>query len=342
MKNSTQLESKLSLEDIIGTSLKIPGVKVSRNDFLRSQFNASDIDIDELLAVGPVEYGISREQLSILVNKLIVKRTSQSSAASFIAGIPGGIAMAATIPADMLQFFGMALRLAQEISYLYGSQDLWSNGEIDDEKVKSQLIIYCGVMFGVSGAVSGMRIVTAQLAKTALNKIPQKALMKQFWYRMLKQIGKILSFKVTKDTFAKGVSKAIPVIGGVISGSLNFASMMPMAKRLYKAFDKSIFDYSDEEFESDLNTVEKMANGEVVVDSENNSKSEIKEKISGGLKSASAGISDFVGKFKKKTESKSESENDSFEQIKKFKELLDMGVITQDEFDKKKSELLGL
>jgi hypothetical protein len=30
------------------------------------------------------------------------------------------------------------------------------------------------------------------------------------------------------------------------------------------------------------------------------------------------------------------------EELKKFKELVDMGVITQEEFDKKKKDLLGL
>lgn len=33
---------------------------------------------------------------------------------------------------------------------------------------------------------------------------------------------------------------------------------------------------------------------------------------------------------------------DAAEEIKKFKELLDMGIITQDEFDAKKKQLLGL
>lgn len=59
----------------------------------------------------------------------------------------------------------MALRLAQELSYLYGGGDLWVDGQIDDEKVKSQLIMYCGVMFGVSGAVSGVRVLSTQIAK---------------------------------------------------------------------------------------------------------------------------------------------------------------------------------
>ena len=39
--------------------------------------------------------------------------------------------------------------------------------------------------------------------------------------------------------------------------------------------------------------------------------------------------------------SSSKSENDAIEQIKKYKELLDAGVITTDEFEEKKKELLN-
>ena len=37
-----------------------------------------------------------------------------------------------------------------------------------------------------------------------------------------------------------------------------------------------------------------------------------------------------------------ESNNDSYEELKKLKELLDMGIITQEEFDQKKKDLLDL
>jgi len=40
--------------------------------------------------------------------------------------------------------------------------------------------------------------------------------------------------KMTKDVFAKGVSKAVPVVGGVVSGGLTYATFKPMAKRLQK------------------------------------------------------------------------------------------------------------
>ena len=95
-------------------------------------------------------------------------------------GIPGGLAMAATIPADILQFYGMTLKLAQELTYLYGAQDLWKDGKVDEEMVRNQLILYCGVMFGVSGAAAGVRLLSTQVAKVALKKLPQKALTKTF------------------------------------------------------------------------------------------------------------------------------------------------------------------
>ena len=192
MENQLALAKELTLENIISHSIQIPGVKVNRDSFLAEMFSDVDCNIHDILELGPVNAGISRETLSAISSKLILIRTSQSSLASFVAGIPGGLAMAATIPADTLQFFGMALRLAQELSYIYGAQNLWEDGKIDDEKVKSNLIMYCGVMFGVSGAVCGVRVLTTQLAKVALKKIPQKALTKTFWYPIVKQVAKAI------------------------------------------------------------------------------------------------------------------------------------------------------
>ena len=168
--DNKEIASDLMLEEIVAKAIQIPGVKVDRNKFLAEQFSSKVDMLENIINNGPVEGQVSREEINNLANKLIIKRTSQSSIASFAAGIPGGLAMAATIPADMLQFFGMSLRLAQELSYLYGADDLWSNGEVDDEKIKNQLILYCGVMFGVSGAVSGVRVLSTQIAKTALKK----------------------------------------------------------------------------------------------------------------------------------------------------------------------------
>ena len=313
-EKNDDLAKQMMLEEIITKAVQIPGVKVNRRQFLAEQFASKADNLEELLDKGPVEAGMKREDINLLAKKLILTRTSQSSIASFVAGIPGGLAMAATIPADILQFFAIALRLAQELSYLYGAQDLWDDGKIDDDKVKSQLILYCGV-----------RVLSTQLSKTALKKIPQKALTKTFWYPILKKIGNFIGIGLTKKTFAQSVSKAVPVIGGFISGGINFASMMPMANKLNDTLDKATFDYSDEEFNKDIEIIMNPDEYENVTEDDTSDS-----------KKASNGISKFISKVGKK------DENDPYEEIKKLKDLLDNGIITQEEFERKKKQLLDL
>ena len=328
-------KKEFALENVITSAVQIPGVKVDRRKFLSEVFATEEYAIQDILEFGPIQTGVQQDKLAKLADKLILKRTSQSSLASFAAGIPGGLAMAATVPADILQFFGMALRLAQELSYLYGADDLWKNGQIDDEKVQNQLLLYCGVMFGVSGAVSGVRVLSTQIAKTTLKKLPQKALTKTFWYPMVKQIGKAIGVKVTKSTVAKGVSKAIPVLGGVISGGLNFASMMPMANRLQTALDSANFGYTEEDLENDIDIIEAI---DLSQENEFVEEQDVKAKIIEGSKKIGGNISELFGK--KKAEQPSEAD-DTFEALKKLSELKEMEVITQEEFDNKKTELLS-
>lgn len=335
MSETKDVAKDLSLENVITTAIQIPGVRVNRKEFLSVMFAKEDVELQDIINRGPIECEVPQEKLSVMAQKLILKRTSASSVASFVAGIPGGLAMAATIPADVMQFFGMALRLAQELSYLYGANDLWEDGKIDDEKVKNQLLLYCGVMFGVSGAVSGVRVLSTQIAKTTLKKLPQKALTKTFWYPILKQIGKAIGIKVTKSAVANGVSKAIPIVGGVISGGLNFASMMPMAKRLQETLDSASFGYTEEEFAKDIIEIENFSEVSDIQPEEN--KKDIKVKITEGGKKTTEAISRL---FTKNKSAESLNEEDVFEKIKKLAELKDSQIITEEEFETKKSELL--
>ena len=349
MEQSKKDTSNFALEPIITTALKLPGVKVNRNAFLSETFAGEGVDLHTIIDVGPVQAGISRERIGKIAAKLIVTRTSQSSFASFVAGIPGGFAMAATIPADIAQFFGMALRLAQELSYLYGGADLWQGNQIDDERVKNQLILYCGVMFGVSGAVSGVRALSTQIAKTALKKLPQKALTKTFWYPIIKQIGKAIGLKVTKTTVAKGVSKAVPIVGGLISGSLNYASMMPMANRLNTTLDKACFDYSEEELNEDiviLENIDEQSSEPAPQSGISRFADNSINAVQGSLKKATTGVASLFGKKKAEPPKTDEelviSYDEKIETVRKLKQLVDEGILTQDEFDAKRKELLEL
>lgn len=65
---------------------------------------------------------------------------------------------------------------------------------------------------------------------------------------------------------------------------------------------------------------------------------DIRNKISEGFKSTGKGLSKIASKIANKTD----KQTDPIEEVEKFKELLDIGAITQEEFDAKKKELLNL
>lgn len=314
------VESNNQFDVILLNALKVPGVKVDRDKFLNNLLSDSIKDKEIVrLAIdkNTIDAGIDAHTLNKIAKSLISKRTTQTTTASFAAGIPGGLAMAATIPMDTLQFFGTALRLSQELAYLYGYEDLWKGNEIDDEKVKGELTLFLGVMFGVGGSASALRLVSSNLSKQALKKLPQKALTKTFYYPVIKKTASIIGIKVTKDSFAKSVSKAIPILGGVVSGGITYASMKPMGNRLNKVLNESITNYTDKDLERDIRDIE---NEIVDVDYKEVDMDDVAITIEGTQESSNSfSVAD---------------------ELLKFKELLDAGLITREEFDKKKEKLM--
>ena len=65
-------------------------------------------------------------------------------------------------------------------------------------------------------------------------------------------------------------------------------------------------------------------------------KTSISKKLSDGINNTTAGLSKFISTIGKK------NENDPYEEIKKLKDLLENNIITQEEFDQKKKQLLNL
>jgi hypothetical protein len=315
-------ETNNSLELILTNALKVPGVKVNRAEFLSKTLvdHVGYNDLAVVLEKGPIEAGVNITILDKVAKSLIEKRTLQSTGASFAAGIPGGLAMAATIPADTLQFYGVSLRLAQELAYLFGYKDLWEDDKVDAERVRGELTLFLGVMFGVGGTASALKVLSSKVAQQVLKKLPQKALMKTIYYPIIKKVAATIGVKVTKKTFAQGVSKAIPLLGGVISGGLTYASMKPMGTRLRTTLYESVYNYTKDDLNKDLQNMRKEMPD--FIDAEF---TDLEEDISGNAneenKSKNLGYS-------------------TADEILKYKQLLDMGVLTQEEFDRKKEELL--
>lgn len=221
-------------QDALIAALGVPGVKINREEYLRAALR-NDCDealIDASIERGPVEAGISKGVIDKLADTAIQYETTKVTLVSAAAGIPGGVAIAATIPADVAQNIAHMLRITQKLAYLYGWPDFFNGeGEVDDG-TKNVLTLFLGAMFASGLAVNGIHQVTDMMANQAVKKLPQKALTKGVVYPIVKKVASLIGAEMTKDIFAKGVAKAIPGIGAVFSGGLTLATFLPMCNRL--------------------------------------------------------------------------------------------------------------
>ena len=239
--------------------MKLPVVKVDRSKFLVDKFSKllDPKDIPRLLEEGPTAL-LSQDVLDKVANACIMDNVLLASGTSVVAGLPGGLAMAITIPADVAQFYAFSLKLAQELGYIYGYDDLWASRDELGEEAKNTLLLYLGVMFGVNSAGALLRAGGVSVAKHVMKTVPQKALAKTFWYPILEKILKIFGVNLTKGGFAKGMGKVIPILGGVISGGLTYTTMKPMGKSLQRELSKLV-NYSEVQYQRDVETIRKEA-----------------------------------------------------------------------------------
>lgn len=96
----------------------------------------------------------------------------------------------------------------------------------------NQITLFIGIMFGVNGAAAAVTKIASVMASKVEKDLAKKALTKGWIYPIVKKIAQIIGAKMTKEIFAKGVSKIIPVVGGVISGGLTYFSFKPLAFKL--------------------------------------------------------------------------------------------------------------
>ncbi|MEG1727907.1 MAG: hypothetical protein RR321_08410, partial [Acidaminococcaceae bacterium] len=64
MENQIETTTEFALENIIATTVQIPGIKVSRNKFLAEIFASEDISIQDVLDCGPIQADFPRDRLA--------------------------------------------------------------------------------------------------------------------------------------------------------------------------------------------------------------------------------------------------------------------------------------
>lgn len=226
----------VDIEDIIVLAIKAPGVHITRANFLKKELfkNYPQEVIDKAIATTPAQAGIPSKEIDKIADEVIKFERNCVSGISAALGAPGGWAMAATIPADIIQYYGYTLRATQKLLYLYGFPEIDSDEEglqLDSQTI-NQIILCLGVMNGVAGANNAIKGMAKALAVGVEKKLLNAALTKGTFYPLVKAIAKWFGVKMTKTLFAGFFKKAIPVVGGIVGGGITFFTFKPCCYRL--------------------------------------------------------------------------------------------------------------
>jgi hypothetical protein len=258
-KAAVEKVQNVDLIELLQKAAKLPGVTINREEFLKKELD--NYCTDEVIALAikknPAFADISRETINKIADEVIKSETTKVTSVSAAAGLPGGFAMAATMPADLVQYFGFLLRVMQKLAYLYGFERFDLSEEEISPETNSDFIIFLGVMFGVKGANAAVKKVGIVLAHKISKSVTTKAIEKGVLYPVVRKIAQQIGLKLAKQTLTKGLAKTVPILGAGVNGFLTYSSFKPCALRLQKSFKElplSDPDFYKEkrEFEADI------------------------------------------------------------------------------------------
>lgn len=198
VRNFDPNDFNLDVPATIPKVLAVPANIIDRDTFLQESIGEYISDEAMRIAIekDTRQAGIRRKLVDTIADQIISGEVSKASGLSVAAGSTW-----ATLPADIIQYFGFVLRLVQKLAYLYGYKSFeltTEEGETIDDSTLRALTALIGIMFGATEEV--------------------------------KDIG----IKMGRLTLAKGAVAPIPVLGGVLSGGMTYATLRPYADRLKK------------------------------------------------------------------------------------------------------------
>ena len=245
-----KLRRSLTAENILQKALKVPGVRIDRDRFLRKEltpFFTEDM-VDEAVRFNPAAAGIPKEKINGLAQGVINREANQVTGFSILASMPGTAlpaAVAGAVTADFVEYFSHDLIVVQKLAYLYGFGDFGLKEEDPEEQgidpdAMDQIMVFLGVMFGIRGSGPALDKLAGFVAKRTAKKLVKHTLRKSVAIPGAEKIITGIGIKLTKQMLADAAASAIPVAGSVASGVLMYTLFKPRCMKLKRKLKGSV------------------------------------------------------------------------------------------------------
>ena len=211
------------------------GHRISQEEIMQLLDKLYDQSVQGIAKVSPPieelanNYLEKDKNIETAAKKFIKFQIAKCTTSGFVSGLGGLITLPVAIPANVGSVMYVQMRMIACLAYMGGY-------DTDSDQVQTlvyaclagisldQVLKNVGIQFGTKVTMSLVR----KIPGTVLTKINQKV-----GFRFLTKFG-------TKGLI--NIGKAVPIVGGVISGGFDFAETKLIANRAYKMFIENNFD----------------------------------------------------------------------------------------------------
>lgn len=216
--------------------------KISQKEIMQLLDKLYDQSIHGIAKVSPSVEELANNYLeksndaTIAAKKFINYQIAKCTTSGFVTGLGGLITLPVAIPANVGSVMYVQMRMIACLAYM---------GGYDTNSDQVQTLVYA--------CLAGISI--DQILKQAGIQFGNKfvmAMVKKIPGEVLTKINQKVGFRFVTKFGTKGIvniGKAVPVVGGVISGGFDFVETKVIANRAYKMFINGDFNVSSEDDE---------------------------------------------------------------------------------------------
>lgn len=214
--------------------------KISQKEIMQLLDKLYDQSIHGIAKVSPSVEELANNYLeksndaTIAAKKFINYQIAKCTTSGFVTGLGGLITLPVAIPANVGSVMYVQMRMIACLAYM---------GGYDTNSDQVQTLVYA--------CLAGISI--DQILKQAGIQFGNKfvmAMVKKIPGEVLTKINQKVGFRFVTKFGTKGIvniGKAVPVVGGVISGGFDFVETKVIANRAYKMFINGDFNVSSED-----------------------------------------------------------------------------------------------
>lgn len=162
--------------------------------------------------------------------KLINAQIAKSTASGFVTGLGGILTIPVSLPANLATVLYFQLRMIAGVAYMAGY-------DVHSPQVRSlAYVCLAGLTMEQLLKNTGIKVGT-RITKSVATKLPAKvtaSINQKVGYRLFTKFG---------NRSALSVGKAVPVLGGIISGGIDMIETQMIAERAYNMFLSSDGDH---------------------------------------------------------------------------------------------------